>query len=73
MEYFARLDPLVKPGTVLFVIGGAAIAVLGAKIRVTGDIDVALPFSKLDMSGFAEAHKSGLPVSPYWDIGVLWN
>ncbi|MDD2347779.1 MAG: hypothetical protein PHG74_02625 [Kiritimatiellae bacterium] len=65
MEYFARLDPLVKPGTVLFVIGGAAVAVLGAKIRVTGDIDVALPFSKLDMSGFAEAsQKAGLPVNP---------
>jgi hypothetical protein len=65
MEYFSRLDPLVQPGTVLFVIGGSAIAVLGAKIRVTGYIDVALPFSKIEMSGFAEAsQKAGLPVNP---------
>jgi hypothetical protein len=31
-EYFERLDPLVKSGTELFVIGGAAVALLGAKI-----------------------------------------
>ena len=44
LAYFERLDPLVRPGTVLFVIGGSAIAQLGAKIRVTADIDVALPY-----------------------------
>jgi hypothetical protein len=36
--YFGRLDPLVRPGTILFVIGGSAIAQLGAKIRVKGGV-----------------------------------
>lgn len=63
--YFTRLDPLVDPDTVLFIIGGSAIAQLGAKIRVTADIDVALPYSKLDLSRFAEASAAaGLPVNP---------
>lgn len=53
--YFERLDPLVREGTVLFVIGGSAVAQLGAKIRVTADIDVALPYSKLELSEFAAA------------------
>lgn len=35
--YFERLDPLVASGTVMFVIGGSAIAQLGAKIRVTAE------------------------------------
>lgn len=65
LAYFERLDPLVRPGTVLFVIGGSAIAQLGAKIRVTADIDVALPYSKIEMSEFVEASsKAGLPVNP---------
>ena len=65
MEYFARLDALVGQGTELFVIGGSAVALLGAKIRVTADIDVALPYSKMDMAGFVEASdKAGLPVDP---------
>ena len=63
--YFERLDPLVKPGTVLFVFGGAAIALLGAKIRTTVDIDVAAPYSKIDLATFREAsEKAGLPVNP---------
>ena len=63
--YFERLDPLVRPGTVLFVIGGSAIAQLGAKIRVTADIDVALPYSTFEMSEFVAASaKAGLPVDP---------
>lgn len=63
--YFERLDPLVREGTVLFVIGGSAVAQLGAKIRVTADIDVALPYSKLELSEFAAAsEKAGLPVNP---------
>ena len=63
--YFERLDPLVRPGTILFVIGGSAIAQLGAKIRVTSDIDVALPYSHLELSEFAAASaKAGLPVNP---------
>ena len=63
--YFERLDPLVREGTVLFVIGGSAVAQLGAKIRVTADIDVALPYSKLELSDFAAAsEKAGLPVNP---------
>lgn len=64
-EYFFRLDALVRPGTELYVIGGSAIALLGAKIRTTVDIDVALPYSKLDVAAFAEASaQAGLPVNP---------
>ena len=43
LAYFERLDPLVRPGTVLFVIGGSAIAQLGAKIRVTASSKAGLP------------------------------
>lgn len=65
LAYFERLDPLVRPGTVLFVIGGSAVAQLGAKIRVTADIDVALPYSTVELSEFAEASsRAGLPVNP---------
>ena len=65
MEYFARLDAQVCPGTELLVIGGSAIALLGAKIRVTADIDVALPYSRIVMPDFAEASKRvGFPVDP---------
>lgn len=65
MEYFARLDAQVCPGTELLVIGGSAIALLGAKIRVTADIDVALPYSRIEMPDFAEASKRvGFPVDP---------
>jgi len=65
LAYFERLDPLVREGTELCVIGGSAIAQLGAHIRVTADIDIAMPYSKLDLSAFAEASaKAGLPVNP---------
>ena len=65
LEYFSRLDALVKPGTELYVIGGSAIALLGAKIRTTADVDVALPYSKLDIAAFGEASaEAGLPVDP---------
>ena len=64
-DYFVRLDQLVKPGTELYVIGGSAIALLGAKIRTTADVDVALPSSKLDLTDFTTASaKAGLPVNP---------
>ena len=64
-DYFVRLDQLVKPGTELYVIGGSAIALLGAKIRTTADVDVALPYSKLDLADFTTASaKAGLPVNP---------
>lgn len=64
-DYFVRLDQLVKPGTELYVIGGSAIALLGAKIRTTADVDVALPYSKLDLTDFTTASaKAGLPVNP---------
>ena len=64
-DYFVRLDRLVKLGTELYVIGGSAIALLGAKIRTTADIDVALPYSKLDLGDFSAAsEKAGLPVNP---------
>ena len=64
-EYFSRLDALVEPGTELYVIGGSAIALLGAKIRTTAGVDVALPCSKLDIAAFGEASaKAGLPVNP---------
>ena len=63
--YFERLDPLVRPGTELFVFGGAAIVLLGARIRTTIDIDVAAPYSRIDMENFREAsEKAGLPVNP---------
>ena len=63
--YFERLDSFVKPGTELYVLGGSAIALLGAKIRTTADVDVALPYSKLDLASFAVAsEKAGLPVNP---------
>ena len=63
--YFERLDPLVKPGTELYIFGGAAIVLLGAKIRTTVDIDVAAPYSRIDMANFREAsEKAGLPVNP---------
>lgn len=63
--YFTRLDALVASGTELFMIGGSAVAMLGAKIRVTADIDIALPYSRLEMSDFAVASaKAGLPVNP---------
>jgi hypothetical protein len=65
MQYFAKLDELVNPGTVLFIIGGSAIALLGAKIRVTADIDVALPYSKIDIAAFIKASiMAGIPVDP---------
>jgi hypothetical protein len=64
-EYFERLDPLVRSGTELFVIGGAAVALLGAKIRTTVDVDVAAPYSRVDLANFREASASaGLPVNP---------
>lgn len=64
-EYFSRLDPLVRNGTVLYVIGGAAVALLGAKIRTTVDIDVASPYSRLEWMEFCAASASvGLPVNP---------
>ena len=63
--YFERLDPLVRPGTDLFVIGGAAVALLGAKIRTTVDIDIAAPYSRVDLSNFTKASaEAGLPVNP---------
>lgn len=64
-DYFVRLDSLVKSGTELYIIGGSAIAQLGARIRVTADIDVALPYSRLELENFTKAsEKAGLPVNP---------
>ena len=65
LAYFERLDPLVRSGTVLHVIGGSAVVQLGAQIRVTADIDVALPYSKLELTEFVKASaKAGFPVDP---------
>lgn len=67
-EYFAALDARVRPGTVLFVFGGAAVAMLGSRIRVTMDIDVAEPFSSMDPAAFpAASAEAGLPVNPGLD------
>lgn len=64
-EYFVRLDALVAPGTVLFVYGGAAVALLGSDIRTTMDVDVAEPYSHFDRAAFAAASaQAGLPVNP---------
>ena len=47
------------------MIGGSAIALLGAKIRTTADVDVALPYSKFDFADFVRASAAaGLPVNP---------
>jgi len=63
--YFDALDPLVRPNTVLYVFGGAAIALLGSRIRVTMDIDIAEPFSNIDRAAFCRASaEAGLPVNP---------
>ena len=60
--YFDALDPLVPSGTVLCVFGGAAVALLGSKIRTTMVIDVAESFSRIDRAAFCEASaKAGLP------------
>ena len=64
-EYFVRLDALVAPGTVLYVYGGVAVALLGSSIRTTMDVDVAEPYSHFDRAAFAEASAlAGLPVNP---------
>lgn len=64
-EYFVRLDALVAPGTVLYVYGGAAVALLGSGIRTTMDVDVAESYSHFDRATFAAASaKAGLPVNP---------
>jgi len=63
--YFDALDPLVRPDTVLYVFGGAAVALLGSRIRTTMDIDVAEPFSQIDRAAFCRASAAaGLPVNP---------
>jgi len=63
--YFDALDPLVRPSTVLYVFGGAAVALLGSRIRTTMDIDVAEPFSQIDRAAFCQASaQAGLPVNP---------
>ena len=65
MEYFAKLDELVSPGTELFVFGGSAIGLLGAKIRTTIDIDIAAPYSRVKFDEFkAASAKLGFPVNP---------
>ena len=65
VEYFDRLDALVSSGTVLYIYGGAAVAVLGSRIRTTMDIDVAEPYSRIDRAEFMVASaKAGLPVNP---------
>jgi len=63
--YFDALDPVVCPGTVLYVFGGAAVALLGSRIRTTMDIDVAEPYSVMDRAAFCQASaRAGLPVNP---------
>ena len=65
MEYFAKLDGLVSRGTELYIFGGSAIGLLGAKVRTTIDIDVAAPFSRMNLQEFkAASEKLGMPVNP---------
>ena len=72
-EYFARLDALVAPGTVLYVYGGAAVALLGSGIRTTMDVDVAEPYSHFDRKAFAAASaQAGLPVNPGADYDAAF-
>lgn len=71
VEYFDRLDAMVSSGTVLYIYGGAAVAVLGSRIRTTMDIDVAEPYSRIDRAEFAAASaKAGLPVNPDADMKI---
>jgi len=63
--YFDALDPLVCSDTLLYVFGGAAVALLGSRIRTTMDVDVAEPFSRIDRAAFFQAsEQAGLPVNP---------
>ena len=72
-EYFVRLDALVAPGTVLYVYGGAAVALLGSGIRTTMDVDVAEPYSHFDRAAFVAASaKAGLPVNPGTDYDAAF-
>jgi len=72
-EYFATLDPLVRPGTTLFVFGGVAVALMGSRIRTTMDVDVAEPFSSLDRAAFpAASAEAGLPVNPGLDYDAAF-
>ena len=72
-EYFVRLDALVAPGTVLYVYGGAAVALLGSGIRTTMDVDVAEPYSHFDRTAFAVASaEAGLPVNPGLDYDAAF-
>ena len=65
MEYFGKLDQRVSPGTELFVIGGSAIGLLGAKIRTTIDIDIAAPYSRVNLEEFKRVSAElGFPVNP---------
>ena len=72
-EYFVRLDALVAPGTILYVYGGAAVALLGSGIRTTMDVDVAEPYSRFDRATFAAVSKqAGLPVNPGADYDAAF-
>jgi len=71
--YFDALDPLVRPETVLYVFGGAAVALLGSRIRTTMDIDVAEPYSVMDRAAFCAASaEAGLPVNPSPEYGAAF-
>jgi len=71
--YFDALDPLVRPDTVLYVFGGAAVALLGSRIRTTMDIDIAEPFSSIDRAAFCRASaEAGLPVNPAAEYGAAF-
>ena len=65
MEYFEKLDKRVSAGTELFVFGGSAIGLLGAKVRTTIDIDIAAPYSRVNLEEFKKASAElGFPVNP---------
>ena len=72
-RYFDALDSLVGTNTVLYVFGGAAVALLGSRIRTTMDIDIAEPFSRIDRAAFCAASaKAGLPVNPAPDYDAAF-
>ena len=65
MEYFGKLDKRVSAGTELFVFGGSAIGLLGAKVRTTIDIDIAAPYSRVNLEEFRKASAElDFPVNP---------
>ena len=65
MTYFGKLDAKVSSGTELYVFGGSAIGLLGLRVRTTIDVDIAAPYSRVNLEEFTRASAElGFPVNP---------